>query len=570
MALDIFLEISIIIIIAAFFAGLMRVLKQPLIIGYILTGIIISPYFLNFIDSTPTVSTFSHIGISILLFMVGLNLNVKMVKSVGAISVITGLGQILFTSLIGFTIASFLGFSPISAIYIAIAISFSSTIIIMKLLYDKNDVDSLYGRISIGFLLVQDIVAVFIILMISSMDVTNDYTSLVIRSIVSLIALVSIIFLVNKYVIEKILNSIAKSQEFLLLFSIAWCFLLASVFNLFNFSIEFGALLAGITLGSTNYKFEISNKLKPLRDFFIILFFVMLGSQLIFENVASYIIPILIFSLFILIGNPIIVMTLMGFFGYSKRNGFLAGLTVSQVSEFSLIVITMGISMGHINQDVLSLLTAIALLTITGSSYTITFSNKIYPKISRYLTIFERKKIPKVDEMKHHKGKEHEVLLFGYNQIGTDLLNSLKKLKKEFLIIDYNPDKIIDLSRQGFDCKFGDVNDSELLGELDLFCVKLVISTIPDTELNLFLIEKIREINKEAIIIIISHQIDDAITLYEKGATYVILPHFLGGYHASTMIEKYGLDIEQFLEQKINHIEYLNKRKNLKNHSKHL
>lgn len=564
MSLNIFLEISIIIIIATVLAGIMRLLKQPLIIGYILTGIIISPYFLNFIDSTPTIKTFSDIGISILLFMVGLNLNIKMVKNVGAISIITGLGQILFTSTIGFIIAKLLGFQTVSSIYIAIGISFSSTIIIMKLLYDKNEVDSLYGRISIGFLLVQDIVAIFIILMISSMSVTTDYTSLVIKSIFNIISLILFVFLIYKFVINKILSFIAKSQEFLLLFSIGWCFSLASLFYLFNFSIEFGALLAGITLGSTNYKFEISNKLKPLRDFFIILFFVMLGSQLIFENVTNYLIPIIIFSTFILIGNPIIVMTLMGFFGYTKRNSFLAGLTVAQISEFSLIVIAMGISMNHISSEILSLITAVALITITGSSYMIIYSNKIYPKLSKYLSIFERKKGNKVDEFKYHGNKEHEIILFGYNRIGFDLLSSLKKLKKEFLIVDYNPDKIINLTKEGFDCKYGDVNDSELISELNIPKMKLIISTIPDTEINLFVIEKIKEQNQDCIIIIISHHIDDALILYEKGASYVILPHFLGGFHVSTMIDKCGLNIEQFLEEKITHLEYLNNRKNLK------
>ncbi|MGM5483981.1 MAG: cation:proton antiporter [Nanobdellota archaeon] len=557
---EIFVELSIILAITLFIAGFLKFLRQPVIIGYILSGIIVGPIFLNIIDSKNTLTTFSQIGIALLLFFVGLNLNPKVIKDVGKIALITGLGQVIFTAGIGFIISFLLGFDVITSIYISIALAFSSTIIIMKLLSDKRDLETLYGKIAVGFLIVQDFIAIFMLLLISSLNNGQSITTMAVSTVLKGILGVIILFLLTMHVLPKIVKFIAKSQEFLLLFSISWCFIVATVFYYLNFSIEAGALLAGITLSMSPYHFEISSKMKPLRDFFLILFFIMLGSQMVFNNILQNVDIILGFSFFVLIGNPIIVMTLMGILGYTKRNGFLAGLTVAQISEFSLIVLTMGVNTGHISKEILSLITVVGLITFTGSTYMILYSNKIYPIISPYLSIFERKG-KKKDEHKYHKKDNHEIILFGYNRIGFDILESLNKIKKKFLIIDYNPETIIKLSKEGYDCIYGDANDSEFLNEINLRKAKMIISTIPSIDTNLLIINKIKESNKKAIISVVSHQINEAERLYEEGATYVIMPHFLGGKHFSTMIEKNKLSMSNFLEEKIAHIEHLKRRK---------
>jgi Kef-type K+ transport system membrane component KefB len=562
MALDIFLEIGIITVLATIVAGIMKLLRQPLIIGYILTGIIVSPYFLNLIESTKTIETFSHIGIALLLFIVGLGLNLNMLKDVGKISIITGLGQVVFTSTFGFIIAYFLGFDIITSMYISVALTFSSTIIIMKLLSDKGDLDTLYGKISIGFLLVQDLIVVFALIVISSIS-TGNSTNLfftISTSFLMILGIILIILLFSQLFIKKIIKYIANSQEYLLLFSISWCFLLSSIFYLLNYSIEIGALLAGITLASTKYKHEITSKMKPLRDFFLVLFFIMLGSQMVFTDINSYITPIIIFSLFIIIGNPLIVIFLMGIMSYTRKTGFLAGLTVAQISEFSLILIAMGVSLGHISAEILSLVTVIGLITITSSSYMILYSNKIYPFVSNFLKIFE-KKSKKIDEQKYFSDESYEVILFGCDRIGFDLINSFKKIKKKFLIVDFNPDKVLSLANSGFHCKYGDASDFELLNEINFKDSKMVISTISDVDTNSLLINKVREINQNCIILVIAHRITNALELYNQGASYVILPHFLGGKYISTMIENYQFDINYFLEEKIKHIDDLHLKK---------
>ena len=427
---SVFLEISLVIILAVLISGIMKLLKQPLIIGYIITGIVSGPLILNLVKADEIVTVFSHFGIVFLLFIAGLSLNPKVLRSVGKVSLITGLGQVAFTSIIGFVICVILGFNYVESLYISIALTFSSTIIIIKLLSDKGDLQTLYGRISVGFLIVQDVIAVLMLMIISSF--TNGFEaifSLTLETVLIGAGTLTFIALFSYYALPRITGFFSDSQEFLLLFAIGWLLLLAIIFSYLNFSIEIGALIAGITMSISPYHFEIKSKMNVLRDFFILFFFVLLGSQMVFTNISNYVLPIIIFSLFILVGNPLIVMILMGSMRYTKRNGFLAGLTVAQISEFSLILVSLGVAVGHVTNDTLSLITATGLITIFGSAYLITHANKIYSLISGYLWIFERKG-RKTDEHYHGGDSRYDIILFGYNRMGFSLLESLKHLKR--------------------------------------------------------------------------------------------------------------------------------------------
>ena len=557
--MEVFIELSIIIGITVIIAGIMRLLKQPLIIGYILAGIIVSPYFLNIVRSTETIVVFSQIGVVLLLFIVGLSLSPKVIREVGKVSLVTGVGQIVFTSLIGFFISRLFGFSIIVSLYIAIALTFSSTIIIMKLLSDKKDLEKLYGKISIGFLLVQDIFVIILLMIVSSFSGGVEISDVTLGFVLGGILLIGALILISIYVLPSLSKFFAKSQEFLFLFSIGWGLGLAALFFYLGFSMEIGALIAGVALSMSPYGYEISSKMRPLRDFFIILFFILLGSQIVFGDISQFILPAIIFSLFILIGNPLIVMILMGVMGYKKKTGFQAGLTVAQISEFSLILIALGVSVGHLTSEILSLVTIVGLITISGSTYLILYSDKIYPYLSKYLSIFERKKVKE----KKEDIKEYSTILFGYNRMGYDILKSFKKLKKKFLVVDYNPETILELSKEGIECRYGDVDDDEFLNELNLTKTKMIVSTIPEFETNLLLIHKIRQSNKKAIVMVVSHNIEEANILYDKGVTYVIMPHFLGGSQVSRMIHKHGLSINKFLDEKKKHIKQLKTRKRL-------
>lgn len=560
---SVFTELSIIIIIAVLVSWLMRTLRQPIIIGHIITGILAGPLVFNVVKSTDVVATLSQFGIVFLLFIAGLSLNPKVLKGVGKVSIITGLGQILFTTAVGFLIARMLGFPDITSLYIAIALTFSSTIIIIKLLSDKGDLQTLYGRISVGFLLVQDVVAIMILMIVSSSASGYGIFSITLEKMLSGIGMLSMLAVISVFALPKIVKILSKSQEFLLFFSIGWMLLLAVAFEYIGLSIEIGALVAGIALSVSPHHYEIKLKMNVLRDFFILFFFILLGSQMVFINANELIIPIIAFSVFILVGNPLIVMALMGLLKYTKRNSFLAGLTVAQISEFSMILIALGVKIGHIEGNILSLVTGVGLFTIFGSSYMITHAERIYQRISGYLSIFE-KKGKKIDEHKYQKDDVYDVIVFGYNRIGLSIIETIKGLKKKFLIVDYNPEIIAEIAGSGYDCRYGDADDSEFLDELNFQAAKMVISTIPDAETNLLLIRKIRERNKEAIVIIVSHQIEEALRMYESGATYVVMPYFLGGEYASTLIQKCGMNLEEFFKEKAKHINHLKRRKEMK------
>jgi len=563
MATSIFIELTLLFILTIVISGLARLLKQPLIVGYIITGILAGPYFLNLIKSTDAIATFAEIGIVFLLFIVGLNLNPKLVKDLGKVSLITGIGQVLFTVILGFFISKLLGFSTITSIYLATALAFSSTIIIMKLLSDRNDLESLYGRITTGFLIVQDLLAILVLLFVSSLNGNGEGIAEIISlAVIKVIAAITILYLIGNYLLPRITKIIAKSQEFLLIFSVSWCFAIAGAFQYFNFSIEAGALLAGIALSLTPYQHEISSKMRPLRDFFLIMFFILHGSQLLFGNISQVVVPAAALSLLVLLGNPLIVMILMGILGYTKRNGFMAGLTSAQISEFSIILIALAVELNHVAQEFLSLIILVGLITMTGSTYLIVYADRIYPALAKYLKIFE-KKGKKVDEHKYHTEKYFEVILFGYNRIGFSILDSLEKLRKKILIIDYDPEVILQLAKDGHECKYGDADDVEMLNELDLSQTKMIISTIPHLETNILILNRVKRARKKITVILVSHQLDESMKLYDAGATYVIMPHFLGGKHISTMIEDYKFNMDKFIKEKVQHLAHIKRRKEL-------
>jgi Trk K+ transport system NAD-binding subunit len=324
-------------------------------------------------------------------------------------------------------------------------------------------------------------------------------------------------------------------------------------------SVEIGALLAGISLSVSPYHHEIRMRMNVLRDFFIMFFFVLLGSQMVFMNTAGFLLPIAVFSAFILVGNPLIVMVLMGGLNYTKRNSFLAGLTVAQISEFSLILIALGVRLGQLSTEILSMVTAIGLVTIFGSTYMIMYANRLYTRVSQYLGIFERKG-KKIDEHIYHRRTKYDVILFGYNRLGYSLLEQVKKMKKRFLVIDFDPEIIIKLAREGNECRYGDANDAELLNDLDFSHTKMVMSTIPDVDTNMLIMDKVKKKNKKAIIIVVAHQIEDALKLYRNGAAYVVMPYFLGGQFASNLIHRNGMNLHKFLKEKAHHMKHLKTR----------
>lgn len=569
---QIFIQLGLILFTAFVISYLARLFKQPLFAGYILAGIVaslvIGAGFMSLDASSEIINLFSKFGVAFLLFMVGLHMNPKVIKEIGGVSIIVGFGQIILTFVLGMALCFyFLKFNLISSIYIAIALTFSSTIIVMKLLSDKRNLDSLYGKISIGVLIIQDLVAIFVLMFISSLSSEGISNSLALRGFIEGGFLVLFLFLVGYFALPKFTKRIAQTQELLFLFSICWCFVIAALFNYLGFSIEIGALIAGIVLSISPYSLEISSKVKPLRDFFLIIFFIILGLNIQLSSFGSIFFNAVVFSLFVLLFKPVICMILMAMKGYTRRTNFMLGTSLAQISEFSLIILALGVASNHISNELLSTLTLTGLITITISSYMMIYSNEFYQKLSGVVSIFEtssnlsqsKETSSASSQSKEKKTKrKYKAILFGYNRIGFGILESFKQLKKEYIVADFNPDTIENLSKFKIPCIYGDAYDSEFLDELALDKVEIAVSTIPDFETNLLLLEYLRGVNKDAIIILRAHNIQDALTFYQKGASYVLTPHFLGGEYIAKMIVEDKVQEKGYKDEKEKHIKMLN------------
>lgn len=552
---DVFNELSLIIAIGAGVSLLMRLLKQPLIIGHIITGIIVGPSFLHLIQSADTIQIFSKIGIALLLFIIGLGLNPKVIKEVGKVALYAGLSQMGLTAVFGWVAGTVLGLSRTESVILAASLSFSSTIIILKLLSDKKEQSRLYGKITIGILLIQDIVATIALLVITAQTSEKGFSGSQLVQLTGKGLLIGVpLMFIGMKILPKLHKLIAGSQEFLFLFAIGWGFGCAALFQMSGFSLEVGALLAGVSLAGLPYTQEISSRLRPLRDFFVVVFFINLGAQLSFHN-FFVIVPAIIISVFIVVViKPLIVMAAMGALGYTKRTSFKTAVTMAQISEFSLVLASLALSKGRVSEDFGSILTLVALITIAISTYLMLYSDQIYDRFEKHLSMFERAKT----QYEQKESRQHyELVLFGYQRGGHEFVKVFKSMKKQFVVVDYDPDVIDNLENSGIDYIYGDAGDAELLEEVHLNKSRLVVSTITDYATNRFLVSLVEKANPNAVVIVHADTLEQAAELYELGASYVMLPHYIGSEKIGAFIHKNGLNKAEFRKFRDKHLAYL-------------
>jgi len=525
-----FYEFALILTLAALFGFVGKILKQPLIVMFIALGVVMGPAVFDIVKSKDNIHLLAEIGISVLLFIVGLKLDLRIIKSVGKIALFTGLGQVLFTSFLGYFIGLALGFSSLHSFYIAIALTFSSTIIIVKLLSDKKEIDSLHGQIAIGFLIVQDVVVIIMMIILSAIQKGGE-TSLsqdITRTILVGIGLIAFTFIAMKWILPRLTNYVAQSQELLTLFAVAWAVALASASEIMGFSGEVGAFLAGMSLASSDFKENISSRLVSLRDFLLLFFFVGLGSNLDLSSMQSQITPALYFSFFVLVGNPIIVLIIMGMMGYRKRTSFLAGLTVAQISEFSLIFAGLGLAVGHITKEILGLITLVGLITIGLSTYLILYSHQIFNKLSPFLDMFERKnKLIENDDF-NLGFKNHDVILLGLGRFGNRLADMLDEYPEiSYMGIDFDPSIIVQWKAKGREIFYGDIDDPELLEYVPFKESKVIVCSIPDVGLSKQFVKELKRKKYKGKIYITASTEKDYQELLSLEIESILRPHYM-------------------------------------------
>ena len=555
---NIFLDLTVIICLAAVLSLVFRIFKQPEILAYILTGIIIGSFHLFQNSSQDMLQTMSQVGVTLLLFMVGLEIRVSDFLSIGKSLLLAASGQIILTFLAGFAISTVLGLNLISSFYIATALTFSSTIVVVKILSDKRELHSLYAKFSVGILLAQDILAIGLLMFLSgfSANATGlDFFMSVLLILAKGVILIGLVTLLSKKVFPKIIESISKSPEILFLASLAWVFGLAAVISspYVGFTIEIGGFLAGLALANSMANYQIIAKAKTLRDFFIVIFFVLLGIQMSFGSIYAVIIPAIILSIFVILVKPFLVMIVMAAMGYRKRTAFLTGLSLSQVSEFSLILVFVGYKLGAFDQSAVSLVTLVGLASFFVSSYALINSKTLYRVLAGKLSFLERENVKKDEIVRSEENMadlEDHVVVVGGDQMGESILEALEDMDIQVVVVDFDPKVVKKLEDKKIYRLFGDIADLDIQERAKLDQARMLISTIPYIEDNLLLLKELKHENRKAKIVVMALDVRDAKILYKEGADYVILPHLAGGRQIAEIILDNHLDKIEKLKQK--------------------
>ena len=484
---DVFAQMAALLVLAAAGGLLGLLLRQPLIVSFLVVGVVAGPGGLGVVDHAGHLELLAELGVALLLFLVGLKLDVGLVRSLGLVSLVTGLGQVAFTAGFGFLICLALGMDAVTSLYIAVALTFSSTIIIVKLLSDKREIDSLHGRIAVGFLIVQDLVVVIAMVVLSAFGVGarggggGDLAFVLGAGLGLLLAVLVFV----RFVATPLSRWLARAPELLLSFAVALAALFAAIGEAAGFGKELGGLLAGVAFGSTPVRDSLASRLAPLRDFLLLFFFVVLGAGLELRALGEELWPALILSLFVLVGNPLIVLVILGAMGYRKRTAFLAGLTVAQISEFSLIFMAVGVALGHVTDGALALVTLVGLVTIAASTYMITWSHHLYAWCEPVLGVFERRDPAREREKSASVGRAPDILLFGLGRYGGAIAERLRRRGLSVLGVDFNPAAVRAWQLKGWQALYGDATDPEFIAHLPLAGVRWAVSAVPERDLGL-------------------------------------------------------------------------------------
>ena len=547
-----FYELSALLVVAILVGALATLLRQPLIIAFIAVGIIAGPAWLSIIEGQEAFDLLATMGIALLLFVVGLKLDIGLIRQSGPVALYTGIGQVLFTSIIGYGIAIALGISWLHALYVAVALTFSSTIIIVKLLSDKREIDSLHGRIAVGLLIVQDIVVVLVMIGLTAFGAGEEGDTSLLQE-AGLVALYGTLFvggivLITRYVIGPVFRIFARSQELLVLGAIGWALILAATGDMLGLSKEVGAFIAGVSLASTPFREAIGTRLVSLRDFLLLFFFLSLGADLDLSRLGAQIVPALVFSAFVLIGNPLIVMTITGIMGYRKRTGFLSGLTVAQISEFSLILAAMGLAVGHIDDDTLGLITLVGLVTIGTSTYLILYSHSIYDRIGRYLSLFEREQ--DIEHELYDRGDTitPDVIVYGLGRYGGSIVEQLRDRGYKVLGVDFDPEMIEQWRDAGLPTQYGDAEDPEFPGSLPAGS-RWVVSTMRDEHVSRALLHGLEHHGYPCQVAVTADRDDVADRLRQEGAHLVLMPYPDAAKEAADVLDNSLSGLDQSEEQ---------------------
>jgi len=533
-------ELGFIILAAAAFSVMARPARIPSIVAYILAGLALGPVT-GVLSVSETVRLASEIGIALLLFLVGLELSLAKIKDVGKVAVAAGLGQVVFTAAGGFVLSMALSFSAVESLFIATALTFSSTVVVVKLLDQKGDLDALYGRIAVGIFLVQDLVVIVVLTVLAGLarQETPGAAGVGVNLALAfggMAVLLALAAAASRWILPRLLDWVAHTPEVRFIWSLTWCFLFVLGAEKMQLSLEIGAFLAGISLAQLPYNHEMRRRVHPLMNFFIAVFFVSLGIQMEFSAAREYLLPGLILSLFVLVGNPFIFMWIISRAGFGERTSFRTSVTVAQISEFSFIFAAMGMGAGLIKDSILSLIGIVGLVTIAVSAYMILYADTLYEYCRRWglLKMFRARKGDEADEPEKATLSGH-VIIVGMNSLGRRLARDLTERGETVLAVDSDPRKLADLPCPTL---LGNAEHASVLDEAGLDQARLLVSALNIEEANNILTHRARA--RGIPVSVHAFEASHVPELLALGATHLLVARDLGAERLLEAVQKHG------------------------------
>lgn len=538
------------IVVAAGMGYAVHRLRQPVIFGYILAGIIIGPELgLKWVTEPEAIEFSSELGLIALMFMVGLELDLRKIKRSGKALLIIAVAQFALCVALGLAFFNLPGFDDsgqYAVVYLSITFALSSTMIVVKILYDKFELDTLPGRITLGVLVLQDIWAILFLTVQPDLD--DPQIGTIGISLLKVAALIVGCLVVSRFLLPYIFKSIAKTPELVMILALGWCFLVAwGSGDKAELSRAMGALVAGVSISSFPYSHEIKDRVTSIRSFFLILFFVTLGMK-VQEPTLHIFLMSLLASAFLIASRFVALSPLLYFMKKGIRVSFLVPLNLSQISEFALVIVSLGMAYGHVNENVMTIVLFTLMMTAAGSTYMMTYSHRLYLLTDKALKTLGIKDIGE-KEAKDTGAPEaapRPVFFLGFYRIASALLGALERqnpaITEKITVVDFNPEVYRKLNQRGVKCVFGDIANSGVLREAGIEGARVVLSTIPDTILkgtsNLQLLSSVKAINPKGRVIVTAETVEMARRLWDAGADFVILPHVEASEKTAAMLDQ--------------------------------
>jgi len=542
-------DFGILLLIIVIISFLAKLLKQPIIVGYVLSGLVFSYILGPRIGSGELIIIMSELGITFLLFLMGLEFDLSSLRYLGKDIIFSIIPQSIIFFLLPYILSGFFGFSFIERIYLSILFMFSSTLLVAKWLEDTKETNTLHGKLILGTLILQDVLAIIALTLLA---VSREESKVaLVTSPLKGVLLVLIAVVLAKYILNQVLKFSSKHPELLFILSLGVCFLFVEIAPYFGYSTTIGAFIGGITLANTIYKNEVLGRLRPLIVFFNMLFFVGLGFQMDLNLGWDHILFIGILLILTLIVKPLVIHWTLRHRGYDLKTSFISGLHLAQLSEFGIIIVAGGVLAGAINKEISSLAIILVIITMILSSYYIKYDDIIFKFCEPYLRFVDRKVFPSKQVKAQSLDPGCNMLFFGYYDLGPDLYARLKEMGKKIMVIDNDPENIGMLKRENIPYIFNSVNNPDFFENVSLHNIELAVSSLANVEDNKLIIRLVKKANPNAVVIVTAKNLRDSLELYNYRADYVLYPSYINHRQVSVLLEDYTTDINKVLSKKI-------------------